>query len=362
MTNYDDLDPLSQDTVNRAAQSNNSFIAPDLNLPEGIMEQAAKDAEYTSFAASKNTMQHKLNQAFIDRQNLLIENHIHPVVSLEGGVTQDKLNQMDQQIAKINSTTRLNNPILTNQQIKENVKNNFLKVSYEQQAGEAHENMLSRAVSSAVGWIEGAHYDYKKALIDAGTTLATGAAAAATGGESLVAEAAVGGVGIGGQAVADQSRQNQALRVLGLPSKDLYQTAETGFISGAVGTVGAVIAGKVVKKVAKKLITKYVNSANIAGYDSIKNNKIDLSAGGTKFKYAGDEYTFDAESGIEEGIQDNQTQMLTDHIKSLSPEFRNAMNSPDPSVRAAIQERAVKSNVMNEELDNNEYQCKFKTK
>ncbi len=345
MSNYDDLDPLSQDAVNSAAQSNNSFIAPDLDLPEGILDQAAKDAEFTSYAASKNTMMHKLNQAFIDRQNLLLENHIHPVVSLEGGVTQDKLDQMDEQIAKINSTTRLNNPILTNQQVKEKVKNDFMKVAYEQQAGEANENVVTRAVSGALGWIEGAHYDYKKALIDAGSTLATGAAAALTDGGSLAAEAAVGGVGIAGQGVADQSRQNQALRVLGLPSKDLYTTAKTGFISGAVGTVGAVLAGKVVKK----LVSKYVNSAAVVGYSDIKDTKIDLSSGVKS-------------DVVEEGLQNNQTQMYVDHVKSLSPEFRNAMNSPDPSVRAAVQERAVKSNVMSDELENNEYACNLKTK
>lgn len=356
MSNFNSLDPLDQTSIAQATQANNTYIAPDLNLSENILEQAEANANVTSYAASVNTMRHKLNQGYIDRQNLLIENHIHPVVSLDDGVTQDKLDALDAQIQKINSTTRLNNPILTNDQVKQKVKNDFLKASYEQQAGSANENMFERAASGALGWVEGAKYDYKKSLIDAASMVATGMAASATGGGSLLAESAIGGAGMAGQNVVDQARKNQALRLIGLPSKDLFKTAESSFISGTVGTATAIIAGKVVGKVVGGALRKFINKTTVEGYggssEALKGS-VDPS-----FKYAGD--TYKPESPISEGIDPAKSEMVADNVKELSPQFKAAMTSQDPEVRAAAQDRVMKSNTMVEALDDNEKLCQLK--
>lgn len=358
MTNYDILDPLSQGMIDQTTQSNNSYVAPDLNLSENVLEQAADDAEVTSYDASVNTMQTKINQGFIDRQNYLLENHIHPEASLDDGITQDKLDILDKQIAKINATTRVRNPILTNDQVKQKVKNQYLRAVYEQQAGSEHENMATRAVSGALGFIEGAHYDYKKALIDVGSMVATGLAASATGGGSLLAEAAIGGAGIATQDTIDQARQNPALKLIGLPTKDLYQTAKNGFISGAIGTAGAILGGKVLGKIAGKALKRFVSDSKVEGYGSSTGSFSPLSA--STFKKAGTAY--DAVDGEVEGVNPDHSEMYVDDVKEATPEMKSAMKSQDPNVRAAAQDRILKSNTMVENLEDNEVKCNLKSK
>lgn len=246
--------------ANQMANQNDTLIQADPDKPTNFLDLAAKTIDLNSYTYARQDVENKLQDAYASRDAAMREQHIIPAADVVGnGYDQDSLDAVDQQIQKLNQTTRANAPFLTNDQIKQNMADKVRRLQYETQVGEQGEGFFGKLAAHVISWAGSIPYSYKRSVADLATNAAafgsTAITAGLTGGAAFAADAGINATLFATDQVYDTKKENAALKDLGLQQKSLKGAALTGAITGVVAAgIGTVIhaasgfAGKAIGK------------------------------------------------------------------------------------------------------------------
>lgn len=254
------LNKLDFEYAAEMARQNDTIMQADPDVPTNFVQLAGKTIDLNSYTYSKDAVEKRLQDAYASRDAAMREQHIIPAADVvDNGFDQDSLDAVDQQIQKLNQTTRAKAPFLTNDQIKQNMANKVRRLQYETQVGEQGEGFFGKLAAHVISWAGSIPYSYKRSIADLATNTAAFAGTAITaglsGGTALAADAGLNASLFASDQVYDTKKENAALKTLGLQQESLKGAALTGAITGVVAAgIGAVIkgaggfAGKVVGK------------------------------------------------------------------------------------------------------------------
>lgn len=321
-------------------------LESDPDTPANALDLGIKETQLNSYTYTNQAFNRQIKKLYMNRDAQMREQNILPAADITNGdLSQDNLNAIDQQVEKLDGTTRSKYKILTNQEIMGQVKTKIQALRSEVASGKEQEGILGNLAAGLGSWIASIPYGYKRSLVDAATNVAMAvahplliSATGITGGASLAADAAIQTSLSSADAAYDKSQSNKVYDRLHMKHESVTKAALGGAVGGAIGFgLGQVFHG-IRTKFADKLVDSVTGGVRkVIGedtyahlmdrlakpkldvHDIIQNNDVDFP-----MKYR----DFDAE-------QKGNT-ISYKNFTRLTPYAEKIMKSDDPVAKATI--------------------------
>lgn len=355
----DTLNDNDFDYVNSLSKNTDTIMDADPDIATNFFEAARNQINLNSYTYAKEDMDKQLQKAYLSRDSEMREQHIIPEADVTNGdFSADNLNVIDQQIQKLNQTTRADKPFLTNDEIKQNIANKVRRLQYETAVDRQNEGFFGNIATHVLSKVGSAPYSYKRTLVDAAANLALFAGSSITaglsGGLSLAAETGIGAGAFAASNAYDTTQENAALKEVGLDQKSVKGAALQGAISGALmapigfgfqklgGVIGRSIGKRIAKNLGKESADGLVQAAHATTDIVEKDSSVPPMLDGLSYKPS--------------------TKISYKNLIQPSEAFDQALTNADPDVRAAAIDKIGNTDQVRQQYEEFKNICKISGK